>query len=95
MNAKELLSHLMHRPAAFVRRHKPDEASAAEANQRMLQHRAVEAAIWGMPLVSFAAMRDAFFRDAGAKYGDIVYLSKPADWRFQITTPNAERSVVP
>ena len=25
----------------------------------------------------------------GAKYNDIVYFSKPADWKFQTTTPNA------
>jgi hypothetical protein len=33
-------------------------------------------------------MRQAFFRDAGARYNDIVYLSKPADWKLQVTTPN-------
>jgi hypothetical protein len=42
-----------------------------------------------MPIVSVDAMREAFFRDAGAKYGDILYFSKPADWKFQTTTPNA------
>jgi hypothetical protein len=25
----------------------------------------------------------------GAKYNDIVYYSKPADWKFQTTTPNS------
>src|SRR5215471_8312251 len=55
---------------------------------RSLQRRAVEAAIWGMPVVSVEAMRRAFF-STGAKYGDIVYLSKPADWQFQVTTPNS------
>ena len=44
--------------------------------------RAVEAAIWGMPIVSVNAMRQPFFRDAGAKYGDILYLTKRADWRL-------------
>lgn len=63
--------------------------SSAELAERTLYRRAVEAAIWGMPIVSVDAMRQAFFRDAGAKYNDIVYWSKPADWRFQITTPNA------
>ena len=62
---------------------------ARDLSQRTLYRRAVEAAIWGMPIVSVDAMRQAFFRDAGAQYGDIVYLSKQADWRFQITTPNA------
>jgi hypothetical protein len=42
-----------------------------------------------MPIVSFDAMRQAYFRDAGAKYNDIVYWSKPADWMVQVTTPNA------
>jgi len=61
----------------------------AELARRTLQRRGVEAAIWGMPLVSVDAMRQASLRDAGAESGDIVYLSKPADWRFQTATPNA------
>jgi hypothetical protein len=56
--------------------------------RRTLERRAVEAVIWGMPIVSFDAMRQAFFRDAGARYGDICYCSKPADWRLQLTSPN-------
>jgi hypothetical protein len=63
--------------------------TAAELKQRRIERRAVEAAMWGMPIVSVDAMREAFFRDAGAKYGDILYFSKPADWKFQTTTPNA------
>jgi hypothetical protein len=39
-------------------------------------------------------MRQAFFRDAGAKYGDLVYLSRFAGWGFQITTPNASTRYV-
>ena len=66
-----------------------DVFSRSQLAERTLERRAVEAAIWGMPIVSVDAMRQAFFRDAGGKYNDIVYLSKQADWRFQITTPNA------
>lgn len=62
--------------------------SAADLAQHMLQRRAIEAAIWGMPIVSVDAMRRGFF-GIGAKYGDIAYLSKPADWKLQITTPNS------
>jgi hypothetical protein len=64
-------------------------ASPGEVPQRTIKRRAVEAAIWGMPFVSVDAMRQAYFRDAGAKYNDILYFSKPSDWRFQFTTPNA------
>lgn len=65
-------------------------SACAQGNerQRMLERRAVEAAVWGMPLVSFDAMRQAFLRDAGARYGDVVYLSRPADWKLQTTTPS-------
>ncbi|HEV7734316.1 MAG TPA: DUF1254 domain-containing protein [Candidatus Binatia bacterium] len=47
-----------------------------------------------MPFVSVDAMREAFFRDAGAKYGDIIYWSKPSDWKLQFTTPNASTHYV-
>jgi hypothetical protein len=62
--------------------------TATQLSDRTLLRRAVEAAIWGMPIVSFDAMRQAFF-SMGANYGDILYLSRPADWKLQITTPNA------
>ena len=64
------------------------DLSPDDVARRTLERRAVEAAIWGMPLVSVEAMRQAFFR-TGAKYGDLLYFTKPADWRFQTTTPNA------
>jgi hypothetical protein len=56
--------------------------------ERLLQRRATEAVIWGIPVVRFDVMRQAFFRDAGATYGDISYWSKPADWKLQLETPN-------
>src|SRR5262245_15677592 len=55
--------------------------------ERAVGRRAIETAIWGMPLVSFDAMRQAFLRVA--KYGDILYLSKPADSNFRIATPES------
>lgn len=39
-------------------------------------------------------MRQAYFRDAKAKYNDILSWGKPADWRFQFTTPNASTHYV-
>jgi hypothetical protein len=65
------------------------DTSSNDLMLRSVERRAVEAAIWGMPIVAFDAMRQAFLRDAGAKYNDIVYWSKQADWRLQFTTPNA------
>ena len=50
--------------------------SSQELTRRTTERRAVEAAIWGMPIVNFDAMRQAFFRDAKAMYGDIMFWSK-------------------
>src|SRR5262245_37701266 len=47
--------------------------------------RAVEVAIWGMPLVAMHAVREGYRRDLGARDNDIVYFSKVPDWRFQTT----------
>jgi hypothetical protein len=67
---------------------------ATALDTQALHELAVHAAKWGTPIVSFDAMRQAFFRDAGAQHGDVVYLSRFADWRFQIATPNASTRYV-
>src|SRR5260221_3952385 len=54
----------------------------------MLERRAVEAVIWGMPIVSLDAMRQAYFRDGKAKYGDIIWWPKGNAWKNQSLTPN-------
>jgi hypothetical protein len=54
----------------------------------MIERRAVDAVIWGMPIVSLDAMRQAYFRDGKAKYGDIIWWPKGNDWKNQSLTPN-------
>jgi hypothetical protein len=65
-----------------------------DLNHQILQRRAIDAAIWGMPIVSVYAMRQAFFRDAKANYNDIVFWSKFSDWKNQTTTPNTSTHYV-
>ncbi|NUS44751.1 MAG: DUF1254 domain-containing protein, partial [Mycobacteriaceae bacterium] len=60
----------------------------------LLRARALDAAVWGVPLVSTDAMRQAFFRDLHARYNDVAYLSRPANWKFQTLTPNASTHYV-
>jgi len=62
---------------------------ALHAGTTVAMQQAIDAVVWGTPIVSFDAMREAFFRDAGCEFNDIVFLSRPADWRLRITTPNA------
>ena len=50
--------------------------------------------MWGMPIVSVDAMRQAYFRDAGCKYNDVVFWSKPSDWKNQTPTPNTSTRYV-
>jgi hypothetical protein len=52
------------------------ELSPAELQQRMIERRAVDAVIWGMPIISLDAMRQAYFRDGKAKYDDIIWWPK-------------------
>jgi len=55
--------------------------------ERMLHHRAIDAAVWAMPLMNFKFYRDALI-DAGVGPNDIGYFSKVQDWKFQTATPN-------
>ena len=64
------------------------DLSPEALQQRMLERRAVDAAIWGMPIVSLDAMRQAYFRDGKAKYGDIIWWPKGNSWKNQSLTPN-------
>ena len=41
-----------------------------------------------MPIVSPDALRQAYFRDGKAKYGDIIWWPKGASWKNQSLTPN-------
>ena len=49
--------------------------------------RALETAIWSMPLMNMEAMRQAY-RDAGAQNNDLAYFSPIQNWQYQIATPN-------
>lgn len=67
---------------------------APEITTTALHGIALQAAVWGMPIVAFEAIRQAYFRDAQAEYGDVVYWSQPADWKLQVPTPNASTRYV-
>src|SRR6478609_3858917 len=68
------------------------DLSSEELTQRVIERRAVEAVIWGMPAVNFDLMYQAMVRDAKARPGSnkIVYWSKLSDWKNQTLTPNPD-----
>jgi hypothetical protein len=59
----------------------------ADIHDRMTYHRAIDAAVWAMPLMNFKSYRDAL-ADAGVGPNDIGYFSKMQNWKFQTATPN-------
>ncbi|HSZ57689.1 MAG TPA: DUF1254 domain-containing protein [Tepidisphaeraceae bacterium] len=66
--------------------------STEDLARRMVQQRAVEAVIWGVPAVNYDLMFQAMVRDAKAGPGSnkIVYWSKLSDWKNQTLTPNPD-----
>ncbi len=61
--------------------------TAAELTRRMIERRAIEAVIWGMPAVNYDRMFEAG-RAASAGPNQIVYWSRPISWMNQTLTPN-------
>jgi hypothetical protein len=58
--------------------------------ERAIHRRAVEAAIWGIPAVNTDLMLQALKRDAKGDINQIVYWSRPLDWKCQTLTPNPD-----
>ena len=66
--------------------------SPQDLTQRTIQRRAVEAVIWGTPVVNFDRMYQAMVHDAKAGEGSnkIVYWSRLFGWKNQTLTPNPD-----
>ena len=54
-----------------------------------MARRAVDAVIWGVPVVSLDMMRQAYFRDAKASYNDLIWWPKGATWKNQSLATNS------
>jgi hypothetical protein len=61
--------------------------TATTLSERMVERRAVEAVIWGMPAVNYDRMYEAAVT-AGSGNNQIVYWSRPVSWLNQTLTPN-------
>jgi hypothetical protein len=59
-----------------------------ELADRTIYRRAVDAVIWGLPLVGEDMVKQAYFRDGKANYNDIVWWPKGGGWKNQSPTPN-------
>ena len=70
---------------------KPSEAASFQDLERqVLQHRAIEAVIWGMPAVNRDLMHQTMLRETNAKDNQMLYWSRLLDWKNQTLTPNTD-----
>ena len=58
--------------------------------RRAVERRAIEAMIWGMPVVNYDLMYQAMVNAAKGKFNQIVYWSRLPDWKNQTLTPNPD-----
>jgi hypothetical protein len=63
--------------------------SADDLTHRIVERRAVEAVIWGMPAVNYELMLQEMLR-LGGKANQVVYWSRLPDWKNQTLTPNPD-----
>lgn len=60
-----------------------------QLSSRAVHRRAVEAVIWAMPAVNYERMLQAAITN-GAQANQVVYWSKPVNWKNQTLTPNPD-----
>ena len=68
----------------------PPVAAAGDLGRRLIQSRAVEAVIWGIPAVNTDLMRQQMLSKTAAKIGQVIYWGRPLDWHNQTLTPNPD-----
>jgi hypothetical protein len=64
--------------------------SSEELARRVVERRAIEAVIWGMPAVNLDLMLQAMIDSAKGKPNQIVYWSRLPNWKNQTLTPNPD-----
>jgi hypothetical protein len=62
----------------------------ADLARRVIEQRAFEAVIWGMPIVNYDLMRQQMLKKTEAKLNQVVYWGRPLDSKNQTLTPNPD-----
>jgi len=68
---------------------KLEKISAEQLARRVIEQRAFEAVIWGMPAVNFELLCEATANAKGAM-NQVLYWSRLPDWKNQTLTPNPD-----
>ncbi|MGX1743226.1 DUF1254 domain-containing protein [Bosea sp. NPDC055353] len=76
--------------ALFFTTAQAQQPAPGDLERRLVERRAVEAVIWGMPAVNTDLMLQEMLSKTSAKMNEIVYWSRPANWKNQTLTPNPD-----
>ena len=76
--------------SAVAQEASPQTFTAEQLTERTLHRRAMEAIIWGIPVVNYDLMFQSMVRDAKGGVNQILYWSGLADWKNQYLTPNPD-----
>jgi hypothetical protein len=68
----------------------PAVAQTPSPDARLARGRAVEAVIWGMPVVNYDLMLQEMLTKTPGKVNQVIYWGKPLDWKNQTLTPNPD-----
>ena len=55
-----------------------------------MHRRAIEAVIWGMPVVNYDLMLQEMLNKTDGKVNQVIYWGRPLDWHNQTLTPNPD-----
>lgn len=80
-----LVATLLMATGAYAQTGSLDELAA-----RQVQRRAVEAVIWGMPIVNYDLMLQEMLTKTPGRVNQVIYWGKPLDWKNQTLTPNPD-----
>jgi hypothetical protein len=64
--------------------------SQQQLDDRLMQRRAFEAVVWGMPAVNFRLMYEEMVRKVGGDFNQILWWPGLLDWKNQTLTPNPD-----
>jgi len=64
------------------------QASEMSPREKMIHRRAVEAAVWGMPIEGTRGLLLGARNDVGGDWNDVIYFSKPMESRHGFLTAN-------
>ena len=65
-------------------------SSPDELNRRILERRAFEVVVWGMPVVNYDLMVQEMLNKTNGKVNQVIYWGKPLDSKNQTLTPNPD-----